>query len=231
MKVVHQGSKGYEVAYLQRLLNKSLDLDGVYATQLGVDGSFGAITAAALRDFQSRHKLKVTGTTDGATWEALGLQMEKLHTNIRLMAQSNATSCWSVAASMILGNRSVGPGDADLKWTGELHPSLLNVQKFADSLGWEMLNYSPTVPMLAGIVQRTPVWLMGGGATWAHAIAVTGVFTDWDESGDGTMFRIHDPWPVNVGKVYGSFGNPIRIFDGSGVTRTDVRLDCVLVPH
>jgi peptidoglycan hydrolase-like protein with peptidoglycan-binding domain len=42
--------------------------------QLTVDGRMGPKTAAALREYQHHHKLKVTGRPDRATVEALGIQ-------------------------------------------------------------------------------------------------------------------------------------------------------------
>ena len=67
------------------------------------------------------------------------------------------------------------------------------------------------------------VWIHGGGTGWSHAVILSGVFSDGDSSGDGTMFRLHDPWPLNVGKIYGSFANPIAMYD-AGATRADRRI-------
>jgi hypothetical protein len=91
-------------------------------------------------------------------------------------------------------------------------------------------NYLPSVQALVTFVLRTPVWITGGGSNWSHAVVLSGVYSDGDERGGGTMFRIHDPWPVGVGRIYGSFANPITIFDASGVTRVPAILDSVMVP-
>jgi peptidoglycan hydrolase-like protein with peptidoglycan-binding domain len=40
--------------------------------QLDVDGKMGAKTRAALKAYQSAHKLKPTGQPDAATYKALG---------------------------------------------------------------------------------------------------------------------------------------------------------------
>jgi peptidoglycan hydrolase-like protein with peptidoglycan-binding domain len=39
--------------------------------QVTVDGSFGSGTTAAVKQFQTDHKLAATGTVDAATWNAL----------------------------------------------------------------------------------------------------------------------------------------------------------------
>ena len=63
-----EGDLGPAVEELQRLLNARLDP----SPGLGEDGDFGAATKAALIKFQESKGLKPTGTTDEATWSALG---------------------------------------------------------------------------------------------------------------------------------------------------------------
>lgn len=54
------------VKAIQEALNKSGD-------KLKVDGLMGKSTRAALKKFQSEHKLKATGTANKATLKALGV--------------------------------------------------------------------------------------------------------------------------------------------------------------
>lgn len=54
-----KGSKGYEVGYLQRMLG------------IDDDENFGPKTEKAVRQFQTRSKLPVTGVCDAITWAAL----------------------------------------------------------------------------------------------------------------------------------------------------------------
>jgi peptidoglycan hydrolase-like protein with peptidoglycan-binding domain len=54
------------VAQLQMALNAN-------GAQLQVDGRMGAQTRAALKTYQSAHKMKPTGQPDAATRKALGL--------------------------------------------------------------------------------------------------------------------------------------------------------------
>ena len=60
-KTIRKGSRGNEVATLQRKLN------------LIADGIFGPITDEAVRDFQNSHGLAVDGIVGPKTWTALGI--------------------------------------------------------------------------------------------------------------------------------------------------------------
>ena len=59
-----QGSSGSAVVALQRQLN-------AHGASLTVDGSFGPLTASAVRSFQSSHGLGVDGIAGPQTWQAL----------------------------------------------------------------------------------------------------------------------------------------------------------------
>lgn len=61
MKTIKKGSRGDDVATLQRKLN------------LIADGIFGPITDEAVRDFQRNHNLIVDGIVGPKTWAALGI--------------------------------------------------------------------------------------------------------------------------------------------------------------
>ena len=65
--ILRTGSKGAAVKVLQRGLGGLL-----------VDGSFGALTSASVKRFQSAHKLAATGVVDGRTWAALELAVHPL---------------------------------------------------------------------------------------------------------------------------------------------------------
>ena len=58
--VLRRGARGPAVVALQRRL------------RLTADGWFGPRTATAVRTFQRRHHLPVTGVVDARTWRALG---------------------------------------------------------------------------------------------------------------------------------------------------------------
>ena len=65
MNVLRYGSKGEQVKTLQRLLTAMGHPCGA------VDGSFGSITLAGVRSFQSANKLEVDGSVGILTWTAL----------------------------------------------------------------------------------------------------------------------------------------------------------------
>ena len=61
------GSAGQDVLRLQRALRRL----GIYGGALS--GRYGSLTASAVREFQSEHGLRVTGTADGEVLRLLGL--------------------------------------------------------------------------------------------------------------------------------------------------------------
>ena len=66
MVVLRRGAKGEDVKRLQTLLKSH------GSPSLAVDGDFGPATEAAVRHFQSEHKLVVDGVVGPQTWAALG---------------------------------------------------------------------------------------------------------------------------------------------------------------
>lgn len=233
MEILRSGSRGFKVQLLQRLLNKANRRTGGTGGRSGPaalaeDGIFGPLTAAAVSAFKSRARLSPSDPVAGAgTWSRLGIVVEKEHP-ITLIGQPTSTSCWAAAAMMILGNQSVGPGSALLSGGGLL-PGIDNINLFAQSMGWRMLNETPSVNTLVDHVVNGPVWIVGSGSNFAHAVVLSGVYSDRASAGDGTMFRVHDPWPIGVGKVYGSFSNPLTMFDASGTTRIPASLTNVVL--
>jgi hypothetical protein len=229
MDTLRTGSHSFKVQYLQRLLNKALVKDRASGTRLTEDGAFGPLTEAAVRAFQGRHRpLVVDGSVGNQTWVALGLRNEREYARVIKFGQPTTTSCWSAAATSILGNQSVGPGRATLEAGGGMTPSIDNLATFASGLGWRMLNHSPGLQELVGLCQQKPLWIAGAGANFAHAVVFSGVYSDGID--EGTMFRINDPWPVGQGRVYGTFCNPVTILGNDNVTRLTLFYFYVLVP-
>lgn len=215
MDTLDRGSRGFKVEYLQRLLNKASTRRHPGATLLSEDGIFGPLTVAAVHAFQSHHGL-VPGAVGRHTWHALGLRTHYEHAHVILVGQPNRVTCWSAAATEILGNQSVGPGQATIASGGGLEPSIDNLEVFANGLGWRKLNHSPGVQELVGLLRHKPLWIAAFGAHFKHAVVFSGVYSDGDPSGEGTMFRIHDPWPVGFGRIYGTFADPVSLLDNHG---------------
>jgi hypothetical protein len=201
MDVVQQGSLSPHVKLLQRLLNKR----HVATPSLKEDGAFGPKTKTAVTTFQGQQHLKPDGVVGSQTWQRLGIRHDITHP-VRLFPQPTGMTCWSASATMILGNVSVGPGQATLSSSGGLAPSPANIEVFARGLGWRVhYPQSWTVSGLASLIQRKPAWAVGGGSGWLHAIVLSGLWSDGAEDGSGTLLRIHDPWPPGVGAVYTRF--------------------------
>ncbi len=204
METLRQGSRDMQVKLLQRLLNKK----GANPKLLE-DGNFGPKTRAAVIAFQARERLPQDGTAGPTTWLRLGISIVITH-HVRLFPQPTGMTCWSAAATMIIGNMCVGPGEARLGVGGGLVQDSSNIQTFAQGLGWHM--YYPqtwTVRGLADLLRRKPCWAVGGGSSptgsWLHAIVLSALWSDGAEDGSGTVLRIHDPWPPNIGSIYGRF--------------------------
>ncbi|WP_240096778.1 peptidoglycan-binding protein [Thermomonas flagellata] len=234
MRTLYRGSHGHDVEFMQCLLVRADTREHADLPYSGSDGRFDGECERAVRAFQRRHPgLVVDGVVGPQTWTALGLRHQREHP-IRLFGQPDGMSCWSAAATMILGNTmSVGRGRASLGLRGGIIADLDNLDTFARGLGWRMPNRSLGVQELVGLLLRMPLWIGtiyrdGANHLGGHAVVLSGVYSDGDPSGQGTMVRIHDPWPPGRGTVYGSFVNPIILRDGA--RRAAASLEYVLIP-
>ncbi|MEM7024181.1 MAG: papain-like cysteine protease family protein [Pseudomonadota bacterium] len=190
---------------IQRLLNLRLRPP----TRLREDAIYGAKTDQVVRQFQEARTLRVDGIVGPNTWRALGSKIDASH-RVTLFAQWTNMSCWSAAATMLFGNRSVGPGSATLGPSGGLRPSAQNVQQFANSHGLHM--HYPQSWTVAGLVKLLrhsgPLWVAGWVPS-GHAVVYAGIFGDGTP--DGTMLLIYDPWPPGVGNIRGElYGDWVR---------------------
>ena len=199
MLTISIGARCAEVLFLQRMLNKR----GA-SPQVAEDLDFGTLTKEAVVAFQRSHSITPpNGTVDARTWNALGLAVETSH-NVRLRGQTTDMSCWSAAATMILGNVSVGQGLAHTGPTGGLSQDIDNIDTFLRGLGWSLINNQTAPPastLIAGLA-RGPLWLAFEGGSFKHAVVASAIYSD--RSDDGTVIRIHDPWPRPSGTLYAS---------------------------
>lgn len=229
MRTLRRGSHGHDVEYMQRLLVRADTREHADLPYYGSDGRFDGECERAVRAFQRRHPgLVVDGVVGPQTWTALGLRQQREHP-IRLYGQPDGMSCWSAAATMILGNTmSVGTGEASLGTDRGLRADHDNLDTFARGLGWRMPNRSLGVQELVGLLLASPLWIGVRHDSGRHAVVLSGVYSDGDPSGQGTMVRIHDPWPPRRGAVYGSFASPIILRDGA--RRAVASLEYLLIP-
>ncbi|MBK6899931.1 MAG: hypothetical protein IPH09_11900 [bacterium] len=79
---------------------------------------------------------------------------------VTLFPQPTSMTCWSAAATMLFGDRSVGPGRARTAPSGGLRSDFGNIHTFAMSHGLTM--HAPqcwTVDGLADLLRRGPLWV------------------------------------------------------------------------
>jgi hypothetical protein len=214
MQNLEQGSTGPAVKLLQRLLNLKQG-----KKILDEDGAFGPKTTGEVKSFQARNWLSPDGIVGEQSWRALGLKID-IHHRVTLFPQTNTTTCWSAAATMLFGTMPAGSGRAAAAASGGATADPVAV--FAHNLGLTM--HAPmtwAVQGLAALLGRGPLWVGGlpprgspKGAQSGHAVVVGSMWGTGEP--DGTMLQILDPLPIAIGSVYGSFfgdriaGAPLR---------------------
>ena len=121
--------------------------------------------------------------------------------------------------------QSMGSGSATIGMDGGLVPTDENVAAFARSHGKRIVvsHQSIAVPTLISILRNGPVMLCGWGPDrrmsdgtqaprWGHVSVLSGIWSTGDGDGMTTLFRVHDPWPPNTGRIWYDFysGQPGR---------------------
>lgn len=207
MQLLRRGSRGPRVELLQRLLNEEKRASGYTE-----DGIFGPKTKEGVEAFQSGSSLTPDGIVGPLTWGALGLRHDIEH-DVTLRPQPSNVSCWSAAATMLLGPMSVDSGGATRAPGGGLPAAGgTNVEAFARSHGLRM-HYPMNRPVqaFAELLRGGPLWVAGvqslgvrsGGTQSMHAVVVASMWGNG--SREGTMLEIYDPWPPGRGSIYGTF--------------------------
>lgn len=85
---LRKGSTGDTVKKLQLVLNNQ------YGASLTIDGNFGSLTEAAVKQFQKDHKLTADGIVGPKTWEALNIEdvISRVNTETQRTLQNGDTS-------------------------------------------------------------------------------------------------------------------------------------------
>lgn len=205
MQSVRNGSRGFEVMYLQRLLNLRNNAG------LREDGAFGPRTEAGLKAWQRSKHTPDTGVADAMVFQRLGMTVCIEHP-IQLFGQPTGMTCWSASMTMLRGtNMSVGPGSATLGATGGLQTTQGNVETFARENGFRVLSSmrSYTINEMENWIRPGALLAIGSGQAgprrFAHACVISGFYSDQNPNGSATMLRIHDPEPVGQGSIGWAF--------------------------
>mgnify|MGYP000957136434 CR=1 FL=1 len=163
-----------------------------------------------------------TGYIGPASWRLMGLSVEIDH-RVTMVPQHFLNGCWTASAAMVMGvEMSVSPGDAHLvlpddrndpNW-GQLESSNANLIAFAEHIGCHAMEAGVAAPRLAQFLSRRPVWVAGRwndghGHTGGHVVVISGLWGDG--TNEGTIIRVHDPWPVNQGAIYATNWPQMRI--------------------
>jgi peptidoglycan hydrolase-like protein with peptidoglycan-binding domain len=101
-----KGAKGDEVLELQVYLNR-------FNYRLVLDGIFGSATSWALKDFQKRNGIPVTGIADGATYQKLALEPTS---KTRYSGPPAATSISASKAEAFVNNKGLSSPSEYLIW-------------------------------------------------------------------------------------------------------------------
>lgn len=200
MRTLAIGSRGADVMFLQVLLNRN----GA-APWVEEDGVFGRATQAALVAYQRARRIAPADGVAGPTTYASFGAMRERHHRVTPFAQPDNVTCWSAAATIILGNRSVASGRAQTATEGGLETPIDNVDAFLDGLGWRMDNRTttPSAASLISALQRGPLWVVFlGSENFAHAVVFSGYYSNPAGDNDCTVFCIQDPWPPRRGAAY-----------------------------
>jgi len=218
MQTLKRGSSGPEVGLLRRLLNQKL-IPSPNLPEANVFGAryngamakidFGPHMDAAVKAFQRSMRFKDDGIVGPSTWNALGVTLD-VSRAVRPASQPTNDTCYAAAATMVLGSagsRSFSPGPTPLGVAPDDHWA----RTFSSQFSWRLeFGMTPMPSALAGFLRAGPFWFAGNlpfptGPSY-HAVVVGAVWGDGNP--DRTMLLIYDPWPVNVGEVYGILLGP-----------------------
>lgn len=217
---LRRGSRGLEVAKVQ----VGLDIWGVPAEDLVVDGIFGPRTEEAVIAFQRKSHLRPDGVVGSDTQAALAKVAVLTSTVHRLqqLAQPTQTTCWATSTAMMISApiaavRARTPpdmigDDGGLLNSSESDQGIVSGTRYGAL--FSLRCYAPmswTVGSLLNRLRRGPLMFdtlwnateyVKGHASPGHMIVAVGYITDGKPDGSGTYLLIHDPWPPLVGKKY-----------------------------
>ena len=217
--LLRSGSTGPLVVKLQAALNAAM----APSPNLAPDGKFGPATLRAVLLFQASRQIPADGIVGPITQCVLrgGRRSAPTIHNIRLIPQPTPSTCWAAATAMLKNSTpaviiAATPPDlvTSTGGTANFSESADNVtgnQRFAAvhhlryyaPQSWSTSGFVSLVqsgPLMLSMLWNMSEYTAGHGSS-GHRVVVFGIDSDGDESGEGTLLHIRDPWAPNVGKT------------------------------
>jgi Papain-like cysteine protease AvrRpt2 len=119
---------------------------------------------------------------------------------VNLFAQPTENSCWSAATTMLYGDRSIGPGSANLENNGQLQDSAANIATFASTHGLrlhDMYGGLITLNEVIDLLRRGPFMALGRYPTSKHAYVISGIYSEG--SINNSYITVCNPYPPGRG--------------------------------
>jgi hypothetical protein len=216
MRLLNRGDKGFEVAVAKRLMNMALKepmphRPAWFGEELVENDQFDIKMDKQVRALQSQTGLVADGYIGPKTWAMLGLRTAIQYDRMRQIGQKEPGLCWRAAAAMILGETpNIGYGVVLNKRNaialederGQRTDKYL--RKFIEMNFWRPMGPQFTHADLTQAMRGGPLFVAGvaRGATreMGHAVVFSGLWSDGTP--EGTLIRVHDPFPNNIGSVY-----------------------------
>lgn len=170
---LHWGAKGYQVQRVQQRLAAW----GYYRGP--IDGAYGFRTWRAVRGFQARNGLAVTGTVNEQTWRALGLADPVTRTAPTASGRGTGWDIW-LLARVIQGEAGAEPFVGKVA-VGAVIMNRVRSASFPNTIAGVVFQGAAFESVLNGLIWRVPVSLE---SLRAAQLALSG----WDPTGGATFF-------------------------------------------
>lgn len=196
------GSEGEWVTYLQQHLEAAGYDTGP------IDGIFGPITEAAVRQFQEDHGLTVDGIVGPITWpeiEGGGGSSEPvedtqiaINQSVSLVPQPTEVSCWAASIAMLI-DKSPEEVASEAEMNLDDGYGWGEIQNAVSTHGLTEIGPACGGPdYFAPMLEQSPLWIVEVGAPY-HAVVLAGMNGggNWND----TEVTIYNPWPPGSGAI------------------------------
>lgn len=217
---VKLGSKGFDVAVVQLLLNMKL----APSTKVSVDGDFGPRTRQAAVAFQRRSALAADGIVGPKTYAALsnGARIRSKNHGMALIPQPTNTTCWAASTAMMTRSTVAAvvaktptdmlASDGGLLNSSESDQAVVSGAKYGrihglkchPPMSWSVAAFVSEIersPLMIDTLWNSTDYVQGNGSP-GHMVVVSAVVSDNNPVGNGTHLLTLDPWRPNQGKYH-----------------------------